>query len=50
MPIAWMVKGSFTELFTDLEEAHKYASTIGANVTSLYKAPGGDGGEREETA
>lgn len=38
-PIAFMVKGSFTELFTDLEQASKYAMTIGADVTSLYDRP-----------
>ena len=34
---AWIVKGAYTELFTDLEEAHKYATTIGAKVVSLYE-------------
>lgn len=37
--IAWMVIGHYTELFTDLEEASKYALTIGMEVTPLYAAP-----------
>jgi hypothetical protein len=34
--IAWMVKGNFTDFFTDLEEAHKYAMTVRAKVIPLY--------------
>lgn len=37
--VAWMVRGHFTELFTDLEEAHRYASTIGAKVINLRSEP-----------
>ncbi|WP_175764177.1 hypothetical protein [Burkholderia ambifaria] len=37
--VAWMVRGHFTELFTDLEEAHRYASTIGAKVINLHSDP-----------
>ena len=32
----WRVRGAFTELFSDLEEAHKYAITIGAKVEDFY--------------
>jgi hypothetical protein len=38
-PVAWMVKQTFTEFFTDLEEACKYAMTIGATVVPLYASP-----------
>lgn len=34
--MAWMVRGNYTELFTDLEEAHRYATTVRAKVTPLY--------------
>jgi hypothetical protein len=34
-----MVKQTFTEFFTDLEEACKYAMTIGATVVPLYASP-----------
>ena len=32
----WRVRGAFTELFSDFEEAHKYAITIGAKVEDFY--------------
>ncbi|PYE13389.1 restriction alleviation protein Lar [Paraburkholderia silvatlantica] len=37
LAVAWMVRGYSTELFAELDEAHKYACTINAAVVPLYE-------------